>query len=67
MPRGTCDQGLTCVRQPNMIIGAGKCVKDSPKQGKIVMLFVFDFNITDVSKMHKNRIYYFSVKPVNNG
>ena len=49
MSRGTCDQGLTCVRQPNMIIGAGKCVKDSPKQGKIVMLFVFDIIITDVA------------------
>ena len=61
MPRGTCDQGLTCVRQPNMIIGAGKCVKDSPKQGKIVMQFVFDISITDVSKMHKNMaILFFS-------
>ena len=62
MPRGTCDQGLTCVRQPNMIIGAGKCVKDSPKQGKIFMLLVSDIRITDVSKMHKNMTILFFIE-----
>ena len=30
IPAGSCDQGLHCVKQKNMALGAGKCVKSHP-------------------------------------